>query len=230
MPNLIPSNWQFELSEEELQNFLQHFDQIIPKPDYIFNAFRFVNPETVKCIILGEDPYPRSSSAYGVSFWDKEITDWSLKSRGNSLKHIHKSLLIHLAKADYSTSLEDCREISKKIDFPSPDELFQSWMRQGVLLMNTALTFSSAKDKKMHFKFWKPILKQVLQNLNDKNKPFFILWGKKAQTWANEITDLDESRIIRNGHPTYQHQFLRKENPTFSPFTEIIEKTGIDFV
>jgi uracil-DNA glycosylase len=213
----------------ELRNFLLQFDEIIPSENQIFAAFNRVDPSKVKAIILGEDPYPRKTSACGIAFLDAEIKSWDSKTRGNSLKHIHKALLIQRGLADYSTPLAACREASKKVRFLSPLELFELWMKQGVLLLNTALTFSSAKDKAAHFAFWQPFMRKVLSTLESKNQPHYILWGKKAQAWADCFEIANRERIIAQGHPTYQHHFLSKTDAQYSPFKEIEERTAIKF-
>jgi len=98
------------------------------------------------------------------------------------------------------------------------------WLNQGVLLVNTALTFSGKADKKAHFAFWKPFHLALIKALNSrKEPPVYILWGKKAQNWKAAILESidDRSKIIQQGHPTFIHQFLRKEQPEWSPFEEI---------
>jgi hypothetical protein len=57
------------------------------------------------------------------------------------------------------------------------------------------------------------------------------LWGNKARSWEKYIfTSVDDKdKIIRQGHPTFIHQFMDKKNIQYSPFKEIIEKTGLDW-
>lgn len=230
----LPKKWTSFLEldgafDNEYTAFLAQFSQVLPSKNKIFAAFERVEPKRVRAVLLGEDPYPRETSACGIAFLDAEITSWDSKTRGNSLKHIHKALLIQRGLADYSTPLAACREASKAANFSSPRELFELWLSQGVLLLNTALTFSSAEDKAAHFAFWQPFMLAALSRLEKEQQPYYILWGKKAQAWAERIGVASSERVIAQGHPTYQHHFLDKNNPKYSPFTEIEEKTKLRF-
>ena len=182
--------------------------------------------------MYGEDPYPRITSANGIAFWDVEIQQWDDKTNGNSLKNMLKALLIAKGLADYNTSIAECRKIAKDNNFMSPPRLFERWLGQGVFLINTALTFSSSIDKKLHFDFWRPFHSALIHALNvQKSSPCYVLWGRKAQQWEKIINKtIDQpSKIIKQGHPTFIHQFLNAKNPNYSPFTELQHKTGINW-
>jgi uracil-DNA glycosylase len=139
---------------KELDDFLKDFNIIMPETHKIFNVFNYISPEEVKCVLFGEDPYPRFTSACGVAFWDKEIENWADKTNGNSLKNILKALLVADGKASYNHNIGECRLIAKKNGFKSPTQLFEHWLNQGILLVNSALTFTTNADKKAHFSFW----------------------------------------------------------------------------
>ncbi len=233
----LPMSWELFLKDaidfsafySELNTLLKNTEFITPQPELIFNVFHLVNPEDVRCVLFGEDPYPRRSSANGVAFWDAEIKSWQDKTNGNSLKNILKALLTADGLADYNTPITHCREIALERQLKSPQELFQLWLSQGVLLINTSLTFAGPAQKKIHFEFWRPFHRAVIAALNKRaESPYYILWGKKAQAWESTILQsIDKpDKIIKQGHPTFIHQFLQKENPHYSPFTEIRNKTG----
>ncbi len=217
---------------KSLKEFVSSFDGIIPEAEKIFAVFTYMKPDDVKCVLLGEDPYPRLTSACGVAFWDKEIISWQDRTEGNSLKNILKGLLTFKRLATYNTSIAECRNLILKNDFPSPDQLFKNWLSEGVLLINTSLTFSSNIEKKKHFEFWKPFQLALITALNSRvESPFYILWGKKAQGWEKEIlkTIDDKGKIIKQGHPTFIHQFMKKTDPFYSPFDELTQKTNVNW-
>ena len=233
----LPDNWElflddvidFTLFYKNLDMFLNNFKKpIIPFPKNIFRLFELVPPENVKCVLFGEDPYPRITSANGVAFWDNEIKHWSDKTNGNSLKNILKALLTYRALSDYSKPISECRTIAEQTHFLQPDELFKKWLNEGVFLLNTSLTFTIKQDKNLHFQFWEPFLHTVINKLVKTNSPYFILWGNKAKKWASNISEKD--KIIEQGHPTFLHQFMNKNDLTYSPFTEIIEKTKLSWI
>jgi uracil-DNA glycosylase len=234
----LPEEWQeflspyFDLPEfyEKLDTFIENHEIIIPEPQKIFNVFSYMPPSVVRCVLYGEDPYPRLSSACGIAFWDKEIVSWDDKTNGNSLKNILKALLIAKGFASYSTGIDLCRKIAEQHKIKSPAELFEHWLKQGVLLINTSMTFSNPLLKKEHFKFWKPFHIALIEALNDRNKPYYILWGRKAQKWEKEILkSADDAQIIKQGHPTFIHQFLQSDSPSYSPFTELSKTCGIEW-
>jgi len=234
----LPANWERFLEPYiniddfylRLDAFCAAYPLIIPAPRRIFHVFERVAPEEARVVLFGEDPYPRRASANGIAFWDMEIRRWDDKTRGNSLKNMLKALLTARGWCNYATPIAQCRAIANSRALPAPDGLFEYWLNQGVFLLNTALTFSTAEDKKHHFAFWRVFHSHVIAALNarDIGSPFYILWGNKAAGWEEVIRrNLDNpDKIIRQGHPTFIHQFMDKNRPHWSPFTEIEQKTG----
>jgi len=230
--NFLKQSIDLQQFYAELNGFIRQYDYILPDKDKIFAVFDYVLPADIRCVLFGEDPYPRLASACGVAFWDKEINSWDDKTNGNSLKNILKALLVARGKADYSTKIEATRAIARQVQFKTPPQLFEHWLSQGVLLVNTSLTFSNSKTKKEHFEFWQPFHIKLIRALNKRSSsPFYILWGGKAARWEQEICQSIDNpeKIIKQGHPTFIHQFLDKSRPHFSPFSEIIEKTGLSW-
>jgi len=236
----LPKEWEHLLSNSfdlnrfylQLDCFLKQFgDRVIPEASLLFNVFHYVKPNEVRCILFGEDPYPRKSSACGVAFWDKEVSSWDQKTNGNSLKNILKGILVAKGYATYKSSIEECRAHAKKMNIFSPEYLFESWLNSGVFLLNTALTFTSKDEKKEHFSFWEPFIHAVIRELTKRYNPYYIFWGKKAERLESVVKEYsDQPQIIKQGHPTFIHQFLDKTNPTYSPFTELVEKTKMNWL
>ncbi len=229
----LGSAWDIESFYRDLKRFLNSFETVLPQRELIFNAFHKVSPDEASCVIYGEDPYPRQTSANGIAFWDAEISSWQMRTNGSALKNILKALLIAKEKADYYTTISECREIAAREKIPAPPRLFEKWLSQGVLLINTSMTFSGASHKKAHFAFWQPFHQALIRALNKRPpSPYYIVWGRKAQQWEPEILQSIDSKekIIKNGHPTFVHQFLDKSHPEFSPFTEIMTKTDIHWI
>ncbi len=238
----LPESWEsflspyipFSLFYDQLDAFVDEFPQVIPRRGHIFHVFHRISPENVRVVLLGEDPYPRLTSANGIAFWDMEIRRWQDKTRGSSLKNILKALLTARGLADYNTPLEQCRQIVRSHNFPEPPALFEYWLGRGIFLLNTALTYSAERDKKKHFAFWHSFNSWVITALNQRSPdtPCYILWGGKAARWQPAIQQSSNGaqNIIRQGHPTFIHQFMDKNNPAYSPFTEIEQKTGLNWL
>lgn len=237
----LPSDWETLLEPflnldtfyQNLDTFLSSFDAVIPVKEKIFAVFRQVPAQNVCCVLYGEDPYPRATSANGIAFWDAEIKSWQDKTVGNSMKNILKALLVAHGLATYHTPISRCREIAMESGIKGPGDLFRHWLEHGVLLVNVALTFSSFKEKKRHFAFWQPFHLALIKALNQhKPCPFYILWGKKSQRFEPVISETIDTpaKILKNGHPTFIHQFLKPDDPTYSPFSEIEQKTGFSWL
>lgn len=231
----LPQPWQkfiaplFDIENfyEELDEFIAGYDTILPGAERIFHVFDYMAPQQVRCVLYGEDPYPRATSACGVAFWDLEIKRWTDKTNGNSMKNILKALLTARGLASYKTPIAECRRIAEQAAFPEPYDLFKLWLSNGVLLINSAMTFTSPAEKKRHFQFWKPFHIALIAALENRetDAPHYILWGRKAQQWEEFIRGRDN--IIRQGHPTFIHQFMDPDNPDWSPFKEIERRTAL---
>jgi len=237
----LPQAWEMFLADilnleefyRDLDSFLCGFQSIIPEPELIFHVFRRIQPQQVRCVLYGEDPYPRITSACGIAFWDREIENWDQKTQGNSLKNMMKALLVFQGWADYNTTAQECRKIARDKNIKSPPALFEHWLHQGVFLINTALSFSGKANKADHFRFWKPFHEVIIRKLGQlDSSPYYVLWGNKAASWEQLIRkNIDNpGKIIKQSHPTFIHQFLDKSDVRYSPFTELARKTQIQWI
>lgn len=163
------------ISKSKVNDILQHYDDeydeggVIPavKND-VFKALELTKFETVRVVILGQDPYPNAENAMGLAFSSRS------KVRPKSLKNIVKEL-----KCEYN-SFQD-----------NGGNDLSYWANQGVLLLNTILTFKPSESdpkKNLHKsdkKKWKDITDAIIRALDDyskkERKPIvFMLWGEDA--------------------------------------------------
>lgn len=163
------------ISKSKVNDILQHYDDeydeggVIPavKND-VFKALELTKFETVRVVILGQDPYPNAENAMGLAFSSRS------KVRPKSLKNIVKEL-----KCEYN-SFQD-----------NGGNDLSYWANQGVLLLNTILTFKPSEGdskKNLHKsneKSWEEITDAIIRALDDcskeERKPIvFMLWGKDA--------------------------------------------------
>ncbi|MFD9626183.1 uracil-DNA glycosylase [Peribacillus muralis] len=186
---VVTNDWWPLLKEEcnktyyqELREFIkqEYKEQVIhPDQEEIFNALHYTPYESVKVVILGQDPYHGPDQAHGLSF--------SVKPEVRippSLRNIYK-------------------ELQADLGYEVPDHGYLvDWAKKGVLLLNTVLTVREGEAHSHRGKGWESFTNQVIRLLNDRKKPVvFILWGKPAQT---KIPLIDESRhkIITSVHPS----------------------------
>lgn len=149
---------------------------VCPAREKVFAALELTAPEDVKVVILGQDPYHTPGQAQGLAF--------SLLDGGKSqpsVRNILKELEDNLGKARASQD-------------------FTSWAKQGVLLLNTALTVKEGNPGSM-MKLWAPFTEALIKGVSDLPQPIvFVLWGNHAQRYSQLIDD--KKYILSSPHPS----------------------------
>ena len=181
--------WDEILAEEmqkdyyqELQAFVQKRRsevRVFPEEKNVFNALELTPFESVKVVILGQDPYHGFGQAHGLSFSVQKGT-----SLPPSLKNIYK-------------------ELQEDIGGERPTEGDLShWAKQGVLLLNTVLTVEEGNANSHKGMGWETLTNRLIESLNELKHPvIFILWGKPAQDKEKLITNPNHV-ILKAPHPS----------------------------
>jgi uracil-DNA glycosylase len=213
------ASWQPLLDEayaslsKEYKIFLENDTDYFPTKQNYFNAFKTLEKENVKYILFGQDPYPRKQSAGGYAFIDTNVkTLFSSKglskevNKATSLRNFIKMALV--ASGDLTiedTSQDAIVEVDKSQKIDSIDDLRQSFERNGVLLLNTALIFTDKKSSTKHVKAWREFMKALLQGL-EAEKIKLILFGTHAKELKKQLP-LEKFESIELEHP-YNHTFI----------------------
>ena len=151
---------------------------IYPEKRNIFRALNLTPFNTVKVIILGQDPYHGEGEANGLAFSlnkDVKITP--------SLRNIFKELENDLNIKRNNTDLTNIA-------------------KQGVLFLNTILTVE--KDKPLSHKNigWEKITDFIIKYISDKKENVvYILWGNNARSKKALINEA-KNLIIESNHPS----------------------------
>lgn len=200
--------------DSRYRSFLQKDNSYFPTQHHIFNAFRTLPRADVKYILLGQDPYPRKESASGYAFIDNKVSKIFSGSglskevnRATSLRNFIKMALV--ARGDLAaedTSQSAIAAIDKNGLIDSMDALRQNFEREGVLLLNTALIFTSKQETRLHIKAWRPFMQSLLDQL-EPQAPKLILFGTYAKSLKKEFA-LDGFESIELEHP-YNHTFIK---------------------
>lgn len=144
-------------------------NQVLSKPFYPAkeNIFRiFSMPmQNIKVVILGQDPYINKGQANGYAFAVNE--DCPMPA---SLQIIAKEIELEGLKSGFYDS-----------DIPHWRTL-ESWVEQGVFLLNTALTVAP-RISNSHLDFWSSFTRQVIKIIAKEIHPIWALWGRKAQAF-----------------------------------------------
>jgi uracil-DNA glycosylase len=149
----------------------------LPAGQNVLRAFQQPFDE-VRVLIVGQDPYPTPGMAIGHSF----AVAPDVRALPGSLENIFRELQSDLGLAR-----------------PSNGDL-TPWTRQGVLLLNRALTTAPRKPAAHRGKGWEEVTEQAIRALAARGKPLVsILWGRDARNARPLLGDLP---AIESAHPS----------------------------
>lgn len=162
----------------DMDNVRKHLtiDMCPSKGEDIFKAFT-TDPDTIRVCILGLSPYPNQKDATGIAFGVESNRDY------NQLPYSLKIIIDSIA--------EEYNDISYM-----PDTSLQSWVDQGVMLLNSALTCTQGNPN-IHLDLWRNFTKTVIQVL-DENRVIFYLLGSEAKSYEQYI---NYSKVFKSIHP-----------------------------
>ena len=171
---------------EELELRLSDVTNLAPPTEKVMLAFQ-TDPDDVRVVILGQDPYPGAGLAVGRAF---AVGGHKLPG---SLRNIFKELVSDLDPPPLS-------------GMPDPD--LHGWQSQGVMLLNRSLTTiensAGAHTKIGWWQFTEAALSHLLQN---NIFTVLVLWGTHAQSiqtsLAAQISDAkNRVAIVTGAHPS----------------------------
>ena len=219
----LKNSWDKVLNEEfekpyflELCEFLKkEYDQytIYPPKQRVFSALKTTEFDDVKVVILGQDPYHGEGQAHGLAF----SVQPGIKAPP-SLVNIFKEI-----NNEYGTNL-------------GKNGCLVSWAKQGVLLLNTALTVRAGQANSHKGKGWEIFTDAVISALNKKETPVvFLLWGSNARSKTKLITNKNHL-VLETVHPSplsaYAGWFgcnhFKKANEFLSKFTTPIDWNSVE--
>jgi len=190
----VDDSWKDILSkaflslDEEYLEYLLTSDDYFPSKKKFLNAFKTLSLDKTKYILFGQDPYPRKESATGYAFIDGRVKEIFSKkglskevNRATSLRNFIKMLLLCEDLIDKNElSQERISKIDKRGLCDNIWCLKNNFEKNGVLLLNMALIFSSKQDSKIHLKRWKSFIETLLYTIEDKDITL-ILFGQASK-------------------------------------------------
>jgi uracil-DNA glycosylase len=169
----------FKLLTEEVATQRKSGAVIYPGENDVFKAFELTPFDSVKVVIIGQDPYHGAQQAHGLSFSVPKNVQIP-----PSLRNIFKEL---------------CTDVGCK--FPPHGNLTQ-WATNGVLLLNAYLTVIEGRPLSHAELGWQKFTDYAIKTLNEKrNKLVFLLWGKFAENKAMLI-DQQKHLVLTAAHPS----------------------------
>ena len=152
---------------------------IYPPRDLIFNGFKLTSLDSVKVVVIGQDPYHEKGQAMGLAF-----------SVPNSCKM--PPSLVNIFK---EIELEFNKPVMKLGDLTY-------LTKQGVFLINTILTVEEGKPMSHKIKEYSYFIRDLLCFLEKLDQPIvFMLWGGNAQKYEQYITNPNHL-VIKRTHPS----------------------------
>jgi uracil-DNA glycosylase len=189
MIDLIEDSWRSALAKETqqpyfaaLQNFVAEERKLLtvfPPETEVFAALTLTPIEQVRVLILGQDPYHDDHQAHGLCFSVQAGV-----AIPPSLSNIFKELQSDMG-----------------YEIPNNGNL-TPWAKQGVLLLNTALTVRAHQANSHKDRGWEIFTDAVIEAVNAKADPVvFVLWGANAR---KKIKLIDQNRhsVIESAHPS----------------------------
>ena len=206
-----------------------------PHGAHMLRAFDGLAPRDVRCVVLGQDPYPNIAFCTGRAFESGEHRTWRdlANMRSRSMRCLVQS--IHAFRSGPMPHTKDVAGWSATLaaieapgnDFPAPGELAQSWVDQGVLLLNASLTISrfaidgDPHQTNGHLALWRPVIGHLLRYFAHRpGQPVvFLLFGRAAQYAATASGVVQggsmngHPAIVAAPHPAEGNDFLKGSNP-----------------
>lgn len=185
----IHDSWAERLGNEfaqpyfsQLTDFVRHeyaTTTCYPPGRLIFNAFNLCPFDSVKVVIIGQDPYHEAGQAMGLSF---SVPDGV--AMPPSLQNIFKEIQGDLG-----------------IGVPQSGNLTR-WAEQGVLLLNATLTVRAHQAGSHQRHGWERFTDAAISRLSEgRDHLVFILWGGYARSKASLI-DRSRHLVLESVHPS----------------------------
>mgnify|MGYP001198654509 FL=1 len=186
-----PKSWESIINDERdkeyFQSVLAFVEQqrnsgktIYPPQEQVFSAFDMTPFESVRVVILGQDPYHGAKQAHGLAF--SVLPGVKIPP---SLRNMYKELAQDI----------------EGFEIPSHGYL-DTWASQGVLMLNTVLTVEEAKAHSHAKCGWETFTDAIIAELNQRSEPIiFLLWGAHAQKKGQAI-DADKHHVLVAPHPS----------------------------
>ena len=160
----VHSSWEviFQPIQGEIDAILRLLqdEECTPPKDLIFAAFQS-ELSNIRCVIVGQDPYPSAGNAMGLAF----SVDPSVEKIPASLKNIFNEL-----QSDQGIAIPDDGDLS-------------AWSKEGVLLLNRVLTTRVGESNAHIGLGWQKVTDHIARELG-KRPLVAILWGRHAQELA----------------------------------------------
>lgn len=193
----VPHAWQQCLASMSVRTALESLSTMLQTrlaqgaiiyPSRPFRALDTLQPNAVKVVILGQDPYHGPGQAQGLAF---SVPDGS--KRPPSLRNILQEI-----EREYPT---DHSELVLASNLLKND--LSPWVQQGVLLLNTCLTVEDGQPASHARAGWETVTDALITEVARNPSPkVFMLWGAHAQAKRALVAEQGDHLILMANHPS----------------------------
>ena len=177
LPILEPHSSLLAEIEKRVLDLEGSSHQIAPPTHLILRALE-VPLDSVRVLVVGQDPYPTEDHAVGWSFSVAPTTVPIPKSLVNIFKEL---------ESDIGCPISHSGDLS-------------GWVHQGVLLLNRSLTVEVGSSGSHRDWGWHTITNALVRGLAGRGLPLVsLLWGADAQSVRGMLGDLP---TIESAHPS----------------------------
>jgi uracil-DNA glycosylase len=176
--------WQVSIEGQALLAFVAQRQAAgaVIYPAQVLHALELTPRRAVRVVILGQDPYHGAGQAEGLAF--------SVPPRVKPPPSLRNVL----------------DEISRSLGVPHPPSgHLGGWARQGVLLLNTALTVEDGQPAAHARRGWEALTDALITaTAADPGAKAYLLWGAHAQAKAPLIEAAGAGRhlVLQANHPS----------------------------
>jgi uracil-DNA glycosylase len=165
-------------------------ETLCPNIKDVFKAFKLCSYNKCRVIFVGQDPYPQRGVAQGVLFGNSSDTPENKLSP--SLQIIKESVINFEIPHNFITF----------------DPTLESWAKQGILMINSALTTEVGKIG-VHMMKWRPFMIAFLKQMSMINPGIiYVLFGSQAQILEPYINK--NNYVLKIEHPAYFARINKK--------------------
>jgi len=180
---------------------------VLPDSKSIFRAFQVCPHESLNVVFLGQDPYPQKGYATGLAFANPQGTIEISPSLKKIIERVEDDYLCHLP-----------------FNHSHFDITLESWAKQGVLLLNSALTVEENRIGS-HTEIWYNFIKEFLKGMSEINPGMiYVLLGNQAKSFKPFIKN---GHILQYNHPAYYARIdARFDCNCFTEINKILKKNN----
>ena len=152
-------------------------------PPQPLKALECTPPESVRVVILGQDPYHGRGQAEGLAF---------SVAPGQPLPPSLRNILKELQR-DLGTAFPS---------MPHPGGSLLAWANSGVLLLNSCLTVDEGQANSHQGRGWEVLTDALIAQVSKSPQPVvFMLWGAFAQS-KRVLIDENRHCVLTANHPS----------------------------